>query len=168
MRENRDQLAREVPEASNPAKQLAHRVTEKVPVIVGAEVLTPVAYRWRTQFNENAKTWAFADELPEMNHNAPLGFGAPAALLPLLHVILLRHASMHPRIRLRVDVTLDQLKAAGVAAEVIDIGGDGMLAQMLCGVQLGDFASYYAGLLNGVRPSPMWALESLKSYLASR
>ena len=155
-----------VPEPSNRAKQLARRWQGKLPVVIGAEALAPVAYRWRTQVNENAKTWAIADELPEMNHNAPLGYGAPPALVPLLHVVLLRHASMHPRIRLRVEATLDDLRANRVAAEIIDVDGDSILSQQLLAVHLGDWASYYLGVLNGVNPSSMAALERLKKRLA--
>jgi hypothetical protein len=39
---------------------------------------------------------------------------------------------------------------------------------MLHGVALGDFTSYYLGLLNGVEPSPVAALDWLKSYMAER
>ncbi len=67
--------------------------------------------------NENGKSWAIAEELPEMNHNAPLGFERPAELVPMLHVVMLRHDAMHPRIRLRVDATVEQLTAAGVASK---------------------------------------------------
>jgi glucose/mannose-6-phosphate isomerase len=161
-------LAPSVPESSNDAKQLARRWDDKLVAIIGAEALAPVAYRWRTQINENAKSWAIADELPEMNHNAPLGYGAPAALLPLMHVVLLRHGAMHPRIRLRVDATSDDLRAHGIETEVIDVPGSNVLAQQLCGVHLGDWASYYLGVLNGVNPSSMDALERLKALLASR
>jgi glucose/mannose-6-phosphate isomerase len=168
MRTLLDAAGRHAPAASNPAKQLAPRLAGKLPVFVGAQALAPVAYRWRTQFNENAKSWAVADELPEMNHNAPLGYGAPPALLPLLRVVLLRHAAVHPRIALRIDATMQQLAEAGVAAEAIDVPGPSVLSQMLWAVQLGDLASYYAGLLNGVHPSPVGALDWLKSYLAAR
>jgi glucose/mannose-6-phosphate isomerase len=161
------ELAPSVPEASNEAKQLARRWHGKLVAIIGAEALAPVAYRWRTQINENAKSWAIADELPEMNHNAPLGYGAPAALLPLLQVVLLRQSAMHPRIRLRIDATRDDLRAHGVDTEVIDVPGSNVLAQQLCGVHLGDWASYYLGVLNGVNPSRMDALERLKALLAS-
>lgn len=163
-----EECGRDVPEVANPAKQLARRLAGRLPVFVGAQALAPVAYRWRTQFNENAKSWAVADELPEMNHNAPLGFGAPAALLPLLRVVLLRHAAVHPRIAIRIDATLQQLAEAGVAAEVLDVPGSSVLAQVLWAVQLGDFVSYYTGLLNGVRPSPVDALDWLKRYMAAR
>jgi glucose/mannose-6-phosphate isomerase len=162
------QLDPTAPESSNTAKQLARSWHGRLVAIIGAEALAPVAYRWRTQINENAKSWAIADELPEMNHNAPLGYGAPAALLPLLRVVLLRHAAMHPRIRLRVDATHDDLRAHRIASEIVDVPGTNLLAQQLCGVHLGDWASYYLGVLNGVNPSTMGALERLKALLASR
>jgi glucose/mannose-6-phosphate isomerase len=168
MRSLLDATRRDAPSASNSAKQLASRLVGKLPVFIGAQALAPVAYRWRTQFNENAKCWAVADELPEMNHNAPLGYGAPPALVPLLRVVLLRHAALHPRIALRVDATMQQLAGAGVAAEIVDVPGASVLEQMLWAVQLGDLASYYAGLLNGVHPSPVGALDWLKRYLSER
>jgi len=163
----RNEVGAEVIEAANPAKQLARRLAGRLPVVVGAEALAPVAYRWRTQLNENAKTWAIADELPEMNHNAPLGYGAPAALLPLLQVILLRQPSLHPRIALRIELTQGQLADAGVACEVVDCGGASPLAEMLRAVSIGDFVSYYAGILHGVDPSAMQALEDLKRAMAA-
>ncbi len=168
LRALRPALARAVPESANAAKSLARRLAGKLGVFIGAEALAPVAYRWRTQVNENGKSWAVADELPEMNHNAPLGFDRPAELAPLLHVVILRHAAVHPRIRLRIDATMEQLAAAGVAAEVVDIPGASVLAQMLGGIALGDFTSYYLGLLHGVDPSPVPALDWLKSYMSAR
>lgn len=167
MREHGEQLGIARPESTNPAKQLARRWHGKLPVIIGAEALAPVAYRWRTQINENAKSWAIADELPEMNHNAPLGYASPAALVPMLHAVLLRHAAMHPRIGLRVEATLEDMRANGVAAEIVDVAGGSVLAQQLRAVQLGDWASYYLGVLNGVNPSSMDALDRLKTLLAS-
>ena len=167
MRSLAEAVGRDIPEARNPAKQLARRLAGKLPVFVGAEALAPVAYRWRTQVNENAKSWAIADELPEMNHNAPLGYGAPAALVPLLHVVLLRHAAMHARTLIRIEATLEQMHAAGLSAEVVDVPGPSTLAQMLWAIQLGDFVSYYLGLLNGVDPSEVRALDWIKARLAA-
>jgi glucose/mannose-6-phosphate isomerase len=162
-----DAVGRDVPESGNAAKQLTRRLAGALPVFIAAEALAPVAYRWRTQVNENAKSWAIADELPEMNHNAPLGYGAPVAIAATLHVVLLRHAAMHERTRRRVDLTLEQLRSASVAAEVMEVPGPSVLAQMLWAVQLGDFVSYYLGLLNGVDPSEMRALEWMKARLAN-
>lgn len=158
---------RDVPEARNPAKQLARRLFGRLPVFVAAEALAPVAYRWRTQVNENAKSWAIAEELPEMNHNAPLGYAAPASVASSVHAVLLRHAAMHARIARRVDLTLEQMSAAGLEAEVIEVPGSSLLAQMLWAIQLGDFVSYYLGLLYGIDPSEVRALDWLKAQLAA-
>jgi glucose/mannose-6-phosphate isomerase len=167
MRSLGEGIGARTPEHSNQAKQMARRLSGRIPVIIGAEALAPVAYRWRTQVNENAKQWAVADELPEMNHNAPVGYGLPAAAAPSLHVVLLRHAAGNARIALRIELTQQQMRAAGVAAEVLDVPGSDVLSQMLCGVHFGDFVSYYLGLLNDAHPSPVEALDWLKARMAS-
>lgn len=168
LRARADRLGVEVPEPANEAKQLARRLHGRLPVVIGAEAMAPVAYRWRTQINENAKSWALSDELPELSHNAQAGFGLPQRVVPLLHAVLLRHAAMHPRNALRVDATADELRRSGVSVEIVQVDGDGVLAQMLHAVLLGDFASYYLGLLNGVQPSPVEPLVRLKAWLAER
>lgn len=157
---------REVPEPNNPAKQLARRLHGKVPVIAGADAMSPVAYRWRTQVNENGKSWGIALELPELNHNAPVGYKGPVEAVPLLHAMLLRPASAHTRIAKRIELTREQLAATGVSAEIIDVPGETVLAQMLWAIQLGDFASYYLGILNGADPSEVRALQWFKKKMS--
>lgn len=161
-------LGRDVPESSNPAKQMARTWGGRLPVVIGSDALAPVAYRWRTQINENGKSWAIADELSEFNHNAPVGYGLPSAGVPLLHATLLRHAAIHPRIALRIDLSIAQMRAAGVNASVLDVPGDTVLRQMLWAIQFGDFASYYLGILNGADPSEVRALDWLKNKLSHR
>jgi glucose/mannose-6-phosphate isomerase len=168
MRSLADAIGRDVPETVNPAKQMARRWFGHVPVVIGAEALAPVAYRWRTQVNENGKSWAIADELSEFNHNAPVGYALPDALVPLLRVTFLRQASVHARIALRIELSLEQMRAAGVEADVLDVPGKGVLSQMLWAVQFGDFASYYLGILNGADPSEVRALDWLKGKLTSQ
>jgi glucose/mannose-6-phosphate isomerase len=168
MRSLVEAVGRDRPEASNLAKQTARRWLGHVPVVIGAEALAPVAYRWRTQVNENGKSWAIADELSEFNHNAPVGYALPDALVPLLRVTFLRQASVHARIALRIELSLEQMRAAGVEADVLDVPGKGVLSQMLWAVQFGDFASYYLGILNGADPSEVRALDWLKGKLTSQ
>lgn len=160
-------IRRDVPEDVNEAKQLARRLEGRLPVFVGAGALAPVAYRWRTQVNENANSWAIADELPEMNHNAQAGFGLPMRIVPLLRAVLLRHASAHPRVALRFGATADEMRRCGVDAEIVEIGGATLLAQVLRAVHLGDYVSYYLGLLNGVHPSATEPLTAIKALLAA-
>ena len=58
-----------IAESDNRAKTLARRLHGRMPVVIGAGHLGPVACRWKGQFNENADQFTFCDELPEFNHN---------------------------------------------------------------------------------------------------
>jgi len=160
------QLEPRVDAAQNPAKQLAGRLQTRIPVVYGAENLTEVAHRWKTQLNENSKVWAFYEELPEANHNAIVGFPLPREAIERLHVVLLYHPMLHPRIILRYDATKDALTAAGVGYDVVEVKGSAPLSQMLTGILYGDFVSYYLAILNAVSPSPVAAITELKRRLA--
>ena len=166
MGELAQQLDSRVPAETNPAKQLAGRLQAKVPIVYGAESLTEVAHRWKTQFNENSKVWAFHEELPEAQHNAIVGYPLPREAIDRLHVVLLYHPLLHPRIILRYDTTKDALAAAGVQYDVVEVQGSGPLSQMLTGILYGDFVSYYLAILNAVSPSPVAAIAEVKRRLA--
>ncbi len=51
------------------AKQLALAMRNKLPIIYAPEELQTIAYRFRTELNENAKQFALSHFLPEHNHN---------------------------------------------------------------------------------------------------
>lgn len=51
------------------ADTLAQNIASSTPIVYSSSHLLPVGYRWKTQFNENAKIHAFHSTLPEANHN---------------------------------------------------------------------------------------------------
>ena len=167
MAELGQQIDSTVPAASNPAKQLAERLVDRIPVVYGAEALAPVALRWRTQFNENSKVWAFHDELPEANHNSIVGYVLPREIAGRLRVLFLFHPALHPRVVLRYDASQEALESAGIDYDIVEVRGKGALSQVLTGVLYGDYVSYYLALLNGVSPSPTRAIAALKKRLAA-
>ncbi len=154
------------PMARNAAKQLAQRLHGKIPVVYGAGLLSEVARRWKGQFNENAKNWAFYEVLPELNHNAVLGYEFPADLAARLTVIILSAPGDHPRNRVRQTVTAELLRRAGVAVEEVSARGASPLAQVLSAIHFGDYVSYYLALLNEVDPSHVNAINYLKDVLS--
>jgi glucose/mannose-6-phosphate isomerase len=162
------QVTRSVDEAANPAKRLARTLSGRLPVFIGTEAMVPVAYRWRTQVNENAESWAIADELPEMNHNAQAGYGLPRRVVPLLYAVFLRHESMHTRARLRIEATADAMRRSGIASEVVQVPGRHVLEAMMWAIAFGDWVSYYLGLLNEVHPSLTPELTVIKDYMRAR
>ena len=159
-------LAPEVPEAENPAKQLALALRGKLVVVYTAtRFLAGVGRRWKGQINENAKTPAFHGAVPELNHNESVGWEALRPLHPQLAVVCLRDREEHPRVARRLDLTRAQVAEAGLAAHAAAATGEGRLARVLSLVQLGDWVSLYLAVLAGVDPTPVVPIDRLKQAL---
>ena len=145
-------------------KELAGLLLGKVPVIYGA---TPsfgvIAYRWRTQFNENAKVIAHSDELPELDHNEIVGWQLGRRLLPHHCIIVLTDVAMGDRMKLRLDITRQVL---GVEMYQQPARGTSSLARHLSAMYTGDFTSIYLAFLNGVDPFDIGPINELKRRLA--
>ncbi len=156
----------ETPIDQNPAKQLARRLESRMPVIYGAGPLSDVARRWKTQFNENAKTWAGFDVLSELSHNTVVGYQFPRDMAEHVFVVMLQSALDHPRIHVRFNVTVELLAQHRIPHATVEGQGRSTLAQMLSLVHFGDYVSYYLALLNGTDPTPVAAIDLLKSRLA--
>lgn len=154
------------PLASNPAKRLATKLWGHLAVIYGAEMLTEVAQRWKGEFNENSKAWAFFETFPELNHNAVVGYEFPLEAKERIFVLMLRSSSLRPRNLLRYEVTAKLLAKAGIAYEFVEATGKAALAQVLSLVHLGDYASFYLSMLNEVDPTSTDAINFVKQYLA--
>jgi glucose/mannose-6-phosphate isomerase len=151
----------------NGAKQLAMDLKGRISVVYGAELLAEVAHRWKTQINENSKAWAFWEVFPELNHNAVVGYEHPSDVHDRLMVVLLQSKFISPRVKLRYEVTTRLLKRSGIPFRLISGQGKNTLADVLELVLLGDYVSYYLGLLNGSDPGPVQAIDYLKAELGN-
>jgi glucose/mannose-6-phosphate isomerase len=152
----------------NLPKRLATQLHERVPVIYGVQDFSDVvAYRWRTQLNENSKVWASHHVFPELNHNEVVAWDGPPSLLRQLWVVLLRDPQESPRVALHIDLAKAflQEKAAGITE--VWAQGQSRLARLFSLLYPGDFTSYYLALLRGVDPTPVQAIDRLKARLAS-
>lgn len=150
----------------NPAKELAAELYNKL-VIYGAGIFSPVAHRWKTQFNENSKTWAFYEVFPELNHNAIVGYKFPQPLAEQVYVILLRSLSLPSPILLRYQVTVEILTRASIKHKIIDSQEKNELTQVMQLVFLSDWVSYYLSILYQTDPTPVEAIDYLKQRLSS-
>ena len=154
------------PLVSNPAKQLATKMWGHVAIIYGAEILSEVAQRWKTQLNENGKTWAFFELFPELNHNAVLGYEFPSQVKERIFVVLLHSALFHPRNLLRYEATAKLLAKAGISHEFVEAVGATALTQVISLVLFGDYLSFYLAILNRIDPTPVDSIDFVKKYLA--
>lgn len=147
------------------AKALARALHGSVPVIAGAGLTTPIAYRWKTQINENAKQLAYTVELPEADHNEIVGWESAAEMGRFAGVVL-DDTDTHPRVKARIELT-GQIVAGGAAGGVhrATSRGETAVERVFSLVLLGDLVSLYLAVLRGVDPSPVPAIERLKAEL---
>jgi glucose/mannose-6-phosphate isomerase len=144
------------------AAEVASWLGGGVPVICGADLTTPVARRWKTQINENAKAPAFFSELPEADHNELCGWDAPGSGLA---AVFLEDADQHPRIRRRFELTADAVAADGATTVRVETAGETRVARLLWATMLGDLVSLELAKARGVDPLPVEAIERFKQAM---
>jgi len=161
----REHLRAEVPVASNPAKRLAGQLIERWPVILGAGLLEPVARRWRTQIAELAKAFAQFEGLPEADHNMLAGILQPECLFACTMNVFLMASCQHPRNVVRTDTTRQIMMMEGINTDFFKAAGSTRLAQQWTTIHFGDYVSYYLAMAYGVDPTPIPAIEELKTRM---
>jgi len=166
LRDFQSQLMAGVPVALNPAKRMAGQMVGRNVVVFGADILAPVARRWKGQINEMAKAWAQSEELPEADHNLLAGSENPEAGLTRLAAVFLRAAGNHSRNRLRLDLTREILMEQGINTDKFTARGDHPFTQQWTALLFGDYTAYYLAMAYGVDPTPVPALEYLKTTLS--
>ena len=144
------------------AKELALNLLDKVPLIYASDDFYPVAMRFKTQINENAKIHAFWNTFSEMNHNEIVGF---TSLYAKYHMIIFGSESDHPRIKKRYTICKRLIKAKGATITQMNYTGTSLLKQMFTAINMGDWTSYYMALNKKVDPSPVTIIENLKKEL---
>jgi glucose/mannose-6-phosphate isomerase len=148
------------------AKSIARRLHGTIPLIAGAGLTTAIAYRWKTQINENAKVHAFAHELPEIDHNELVGWGGVEGLGPFVQVFL-DDSDTHPRTKTRIDLTATLIGDAAQDIVRVESRGRTSAERVFSLVLLGDLVSLYLAVLRGVDPGPVDVLERLKAELSA-
>lgn len=157
-------LAPASPTSVNPAKKLAETIGDRIPVMWGSDGLAGVgAYRWRTQWNENAKSPAFSSEMSELDHNEIVGWYEDRGRR--FAIVALRVDGERADLPTRFAFTADVAKTAGAIYEEVWATGDGPLARLLSLVTVGDHASTYSAILRGIDPTPVDVITKLKETL---
>jgi glucose/mannose-6-phosphate isomerase len=147
------------------AKALARTLHGTIPLLVGAEVAAAVAYRWKTQFNENAELPAFAVPLPEADHNEVVGWPALREL-GRFTCVMLDDPGAHPRNVMRAELTAALAEEAGLPVVRVPARGATPLERLVSLVLLGDLVSLYAAVLRGADPGEVAVLDRLKAQLS--
>lgn len=145
------------------AAEVAARLDGVSVVAYGADLTAPVARRWKTQANENAKLQAFFSELPEADHNELCGW--TPAVAGCLAAVFIEDSDQHPRERRRFELTAAAVEAAGAPAVRIETEGETRVERLLWATMLGDLVSLELAAQRGVDPLPVEAIERFKETM---
>ncbi len=153
--------------SNGPASRIAARIGARAPLVYAESAFLGLARRWKTQIEENAKRLAFFDEIPELFHNAIVGWDATSrAEATRLAVVILEWAEEGALTRRSV-AYLDRLLAARGAAPVrVPLAAEDRLEALLTGLSLGDHVSLFLADRRRVDPYPVEAITRLKTTLA--
>jgi glucose/mannose-6-phosphate isomerase len=154
-------------ELRSRAAEIAAELAGRLPVIYGAGLTAPVAERWKTQINENAKLPSFFAELPEADHNDICGWAGVPEIGARVVAVMLEDEGQHPRVRRRFELTASAIEAAGTPTVRVEALGESRSDRLLWTLTLGDLVSLELADARDVDPLPITAIESLKRALGS-
>lgn len=157
-----ERLNNEVEDIRQRAGQIALILADKRIIIYAEDSMGPLALRWKQQINENAKTLACQNVVPEMNHNELVGWRDDGNIA----VIFLRSKFNLERNAVRMDINKEIISS--YAASIIEIYGKGMsfIEQLIYLIHLGDWMSYELAQLKGRDVVEVKVIDYLKSELA--
>jgi len=156
------ELVPEVETENNLAKNLSYCCFDRLPIIVASGILKSVAWRWKTQFNENAKKFTFVEFLPEAMHNAIQGFEFPARFADDLIYLILQNSFDPPELVSQFNKFKNILDEKKIRYEIIESAGESIFSQKLSLLLLGDWVSFYLAMLNNTDPTPVEVIEKVK------
>jgi glucose/mannose-6-phosphate isomerase len=157
-------LADQAETLQQQAREIAALLGAAVPVVYGADLTAPVARRWKTQVNENAKASAWWGELPEVDHNELCGW-SDAVGEERAAAIFLEDRDQHPRIARRFDLTARSVESGAATVVRVETAGETRLERMLWAVMLGDLVTLELARQRGVDPLPVEAIERFKEEM---
>lgn len=149
-------------ELERAGRAMAERLVGKTPVIYASSQYAPVARVWKIKINENAKTPAFWNFFPELNHNEMVGYTLPQAQF---YLIMLKDPSDNAQNQKRYETMLGVVAEKGVEGEVVDMQEGSVYNKVFRTLLLGDFVAYYLALLYDQDPEPVDMVEAFKKLL---
>ncbi len=159
LRRYRDEVV--IPEGGQ-AWMLSRRFMGKVPVVCADSSMGSVAFRWKTQINENSKFVAFCESAPLFNAQALDGWVRDSrenyAIAFLMGCDGQGTGSLEDAFK--------QLAGTDCDPVAIDLGGTSALENMFRAIILGDYVSVYMAQIRGIDPAEVRPVMQMKEKLS--
>ncbi len=142
-------------------EELARRIGRTFPLVYGSSGIGAVAARWwKDEVNRNAKSPAFAAELPGLTYGELAGWGQSGDVTrQVLTLVELRHGGESPRtadLFAAVTAATDEVMAAVLEVQA---AGDDDLTRFFDLALIGQLLSLHLAAQEGVDPGPTPAID---------
>jgi len=159
---------REYSRSQGTAAKLARTVGPRVPFVYAESQFVALARRWKTQVEENAKRLAVFDEVPELFHNALVGWDAVHRSEARQYAaVLLEWSSEAATVRKSFRYLERLLTSKGVATTRASLPSEDRLEALVTGIALGDQLSLFLAERGKVDPYPVDAIVRLKAAIGN-
>ncbi len=149
-----------------PAATLARGLGTRIPFLYAESSFLALARRWKTQIEENAKRLAVFDEVPELFHNALVGWDAtPRSDGHRTAVVLIEWAAESAPIKEAFRYLEQLVSRRGAMVRKVALTADDRLEALVGGIALGDHVSLWLADRRRVDPYPVTAIVRLKASI---
>jgi len=148
-------------------REIARDLAGKQIVYYASSQNFSIAYVWKILTNESAKQMAWANKLPEFNHNELQGYTTAEQfkLADNLAVVIFTSDDDHPRNKKRLEIISGQITDLGIKVVTIDLGAMNVLEKAVYGWQAGMVTTLELAKHNNVDPKEVKLIEDLKAKL---
>jgi len=155
-------------ELETAGKELAQRLSCRVPVIYTAGKNKILAYIWKINLNETGKIPAFYNVFPELNHNEMNGFDVAEPTRQLsekFYFIMLSDPEDQPKIRKRMEITAKLYRDRKLPVEIINLEGSNSFQRIVNSIVLAGFTAYYTATNYGLESEQVPMVEEFKKLV---
>jgi len=150
-------------EFESQGKHLAERLKGYTPVVYSTNAFSKASHIWKIKINENAKTPAFHNHVPELNHNEMVGFTNPQCNFGF---VFLQSEAEDSRNITRLETMKALFEDRDLQVNTVSVPNKGnYLANLMSLVLVGDWTAYYLALAYETDPTPVDMVEEFKTKL---
>ena len=155
-----------MPVSQNPVKQMAIKLENKIPILVGAEFLTGNIHSFSNQLNESAKNFSTYFIIPDLNHHLMEGLANPKKYKKALKFLFIQSDLYLPKNQKRIEVTKDVVENNSVDFIEYKLQSKTKLEQSFELLLFGSYVSFYLAILHGIDPTSIPWVDYFKEQLA--
>ncbi|MEN3044908.1 MAG: bifunctional phosphoglucose/phosphomannose isomerase [Candidatus Hydrothermales bacterium] len=145
---------------------LAQKFYKRPLFIYTAYPYNSIAFRIKTQLNENSKHFVHIDFFPEMNHNEIEGLNYPEEIVGRAWVLFIVGKHINERNKKRIEETIKIIENTVMGITIFEAHGENLLKEIFYTIYFFDYVSLHLARLNKIDPFKIERINRLKKALS--